>query len=225
MVGRARRLLMYVAVLPLLIAALTACSVVTPIPGNAPNPSAPPALGTATEITETINGVAYVGLQGWSALLLDGRLERPLFILYTQLPAFRPIAQASASRGTTYGVDYLNRNIGGIFFSETGKRGRVVINATILNEPTDVQVAVLAHELWHSQSVRAQGAAACVSEEMHAMAWEASAYTTIIRPDPSETDWTRGEEARAALWRQNRLQESVLLDADYQRECLGGVVQ
>ncbi len=226
----------------LIVAALTACDLVTPIPPTPYNPPLPvtvtpaakptsppatatPVSGTATEVTKTIDGVAYTGLKEWSSLILDRRLEYPLFVAYTQLSQWRPIARASAARGTTYGVDHLDAAVGGVFLSAPGRKGRVLVNATILDEPIDVQAAVLAHELFHSQSSPGQTAAACVSEEMHAMDWEAYAYTTIIRPDGIETDWTRGEDARADLWHQNRLQESVLLSEDYQRECLGGVVK
>lgn len=225
MEGRAYRLLVCLVMLPLLIAALTACDLVTPTP---PTPNLPTAPGPVTEITKTINGVAYVGLREWSVLLLDGRLEYPLFVLYTQVPALRPIIQVSARKGTTYGVERLPDNAGGSFAYRGRSSGRVVIDLSAFDQPIDVQVALLAHELWHSQSLYWSGplgGAGCLEEEVHAMQMEALAYETVIRPDDRETDWTRYEDHLVELAHQGKLRERVLLDESYQRECLGGVVK
>ncbi len=122
----------------------------------------------------------------------DARLRLPLFVAYTRLDRLRPIARASAMRGTTYTVARLDPHVG----------GQVVISDTILAEPIDVQAAVLAHELYHSQSPTQdapRSAAACVSEEVHAMGWEAYAYANVTRTDPTETVWTRSEEHRMEL--------------------------
>ncbi len=155
-------------------------------------------------------------------------LIAPLFVAYTTLDQWRPIARASAARGTTYTVSRLDAAIAGEYIRGSVGPGRVVINATILAEPIDVQAATLAHELYHSQSAYQdgpQGGAACLSEELHAMAWDAYAYDTVIRPDPVGTNWTAEEDRLVALWRQDRLSEAVLLSAAYQRECLGDVVR
>lgn len=225
MVDRARRLLVCLVVLPLLIAALTACSVVTPIPGNAPNPSPPPAPGTATEITQTINGVAYVGLKEWSGLILDGRLEYPLFVAYTQLPQWRPVAQAAAIRKTLYSVAPTPEGVIAMYVVNGPNKGRIVVNPKVLDQPIDVLTATIVHETYHASHRTDPGPAACLAEEMHAFAWEAQAYDTIVRPDGIETNLTREEDDLVALWHAGRIQERVLLNEGYQRECLGGVVQ
>jgi len=169
-----------------------------------------------------------VGLNEWSVLVKDARLLKPLFVAYTKLDLWRPIARASTIRGTTYTVAHLDPHIGGYYSPGFLTAGQVVINDSVLAEPIDVQVAVLAHELYHSQSITVGGAAnaaACMSEEMNAMVWEAYGYALVVRPDGVETVWTLTEDHRRDLLRQNRLQEEVLLSEGYQRECLGGVVK
>jgi hypothetical protein len=205
----------------LLIISLAACDV-------APVPSGNTAPGSATEVSRQIGDTAYLGLAEWDHLVQDARLLTPLFVAYTQLDQWRPIARASAKRRTTYTVAHLGAAIAGEYMHGTGGPGRVVINATILAEPIDVQAATLAHELYHSQSSyqdNPQGGVACLSEELHAMTWDAYAYDTVIRPDPVATDWTKEEDRLDALWHAGQLDQSVLLSAAYQRECLGGVVQ
>lgn len=208
-------------VLVLTVMSLTACEVV-PVP---PENTAP---GSATEISRRIGDTEYLGLAEWDHLVQDARLLTPLFVAYTDLDQWRPIARASAIRHTTYTVTRLDAAIAGEYIHGAGGPGRVVINATILAEPIDVQAATLAHELYHSQSSYQdgpQGGAACLSEELHAMAWDAYAYDTVIRPDPVETTWTAEEDRLDAQWHAGELDQSVLLSASYQRECLGGVVQ
>jgi hypothetical protein len=216
--GRAARPPAIVIVLPLLIISLAGCDVAPP-QGNT---------GGATEISRQIGDRTYLGLAEWDRLVRDDRLITPLFVAYTDLDQWRPIARASARRGTTYTVARLDAAVAGEYRHGNGGPGRVVINETILAEPIDVQAATLAHELYHSQSAYQdgpQGGAACLSEELHAMAWDAYAYDTVIRPDPAETDWTKEEDRLDALWQAGQLDQSVLLSAAYQRECLGGVVQ
>lgn len=216
---KARRLLVCMVVPPLLVAALAGCDRVE---------QNGPARGGATEISRQFGDTAYLGLAEWDRLVADARLLAPLFVAYTQLDQWRPIARASARRGTIYTVAPLDGGTGGYYTHRSGAPGRVVINATILAEPIDVRVAVLAHELYHSQSAYQdgpQGGAACLTEELHAMAWDAYAYDTVIRPDPVETGWTHEEDHLVTLWHAGQLDQSVLLSAAYQRECLGGVVQ
>jgi hypothetical protein len=216
-----RRRLAALIALALTVMALAACDVAPVPPGN----TTP---GSATEISRQIGETAYLGLAEWDHLVRDNRLMLPLFVAYTQLEQWRPIARASARRGTTYTVAHLYDAIAGEYSHGNGGPGRVVINATTLAEPIDVQAATLAHELYHSQSSYQdgpQGGAACLSEELHAMAWDAYAYDTVIRPDPVETKWTKEEDRLDALWHAGQLDQAVLLSAAYQRECLGGVVQ
>lgn len=226
---KARRLLVCVVISILLIAALAGCERVAPgaDAGNVTGTPRPVA-GTATEIRRQIAGQTDLGLAEWDRLVSDARLIAPLFIAYTKLDQWRPIARASAARGTTYTIAPLDGSVAGEYTHRSGGPGRVVINATILAEPIDVQVATLAHEIYHSQSAYQdgpQGGAACLSEELHAMAWDAYAYDTVIRPDPVETGWTHEEDHLVTLWHAGQLDQAVLLSAAYQRECLGGVVQ
>lgn len=219
--SRAVRLHATGIILALAVLSLAACNVVSVSPGS-------PTSGRATEISRQIGDTAYLGLAEWDQLVTDARLLAPLLVAYTDLEQWRPIARASARRGTTYTVARLDAGIAGEYLHRSGDPGRVVINATILAEPIDVQAATLAHELYHSQSAYQngpQGGAACLAEELHAMTWDAYAYDTVIRPNPVETGWTHEEDHLVTLWHAGQLDQSVLLSAAYQRECLGGVVQ
>lgn len=216
----ARRLAAVIA-LAVTVVLLAACDV-------AVVPPTVTASGSATEITRQIGDRTYLGLAEWDRLVRDPRLLTPLYVAYTTLDQWRPIARASARRGTTYTVARLNDATAGYYTHESGGPGRVVINETILAEPIDVQAATLAHELYHSQSAYQDGppgGAACLSEELHAMAWDAYAYDTVIRTETVETSWTAAEDRLDTLWHAGQLDQSVLLSAAYQRECLGGVVR
>ncbi len=208
-----------------LAASLAACNVATVTPAGTQTGTAS---GSATEITRQIGDRPYLGLAEWDRLVRDSRLIKPLSVAYTTLDQWRPIARASARRGTIYAVARLADTTAGQYTYGSGGPGRVVINATILAEPIDVQAATLAHELYHSQSAYQDGppgGAACLSEELHAMAWDAYAYDTVIRTETAETSWTAEEERLDTLWHAGRLEEAVLLNGAYQRECLGGVVR
>ncbi|MHB8648268.1 MAG: hypothetical protein ACYDAR_21010 [Thermomicrobiales bacterium] len=200
---------------------LAGCNVATVTPTGTPP-------GSATEVTRQSGDRTYLGLAEWDRLVRDSRLITPLFVAYTALDQWRPIARASAKRGTTYTVARLDGAIAGEYIPGTSAPGRVVISETILTEPIDVQAATLAHELYHSQSSYQdgpQGGAACLSEELHAMAWDAYAYDTVIRTDRVATMWTAAEDRLVARWQAGQLDEFVLLSAAYQRECLGSVVR
>jgi hypothetical protein len=84
----AHRLLVCVVVPTLLVAALASCSIVAPSGGA----------GSATEIDRQIGDTSYLGLAEWDRLVTAARLLAPLFVAYTDLDQWRPIARASGRR-------------------------------------------------------------------------------------------------------------------------------
>lgn len=185
----------------------------------------PPGLGlpgSATEATVRVGDTDYLTLAEWSTLA-DQRLLYPLMLGYSALDQWRPLARASVERRVTIVVGPLD-GPGGEYRPD---RRQIAIDAGILAEPIDVQVAILAHEIYHSVfTVAGEAPYVCVTDEANAMSWEALGYSRIIRPPGSpDTAWTRTEDVRQADWQAHRLAADVLLNPAYERECLGGEVR
>ena len=163
-----------------------------------------------------------IGLAAWEQLVEPVPLLRgAMAIAYTVNPQWRPLAREAAIRGTRVVVGDLPPSTGGSYNISTNV---ITINREVLDEPSSVVAAIVAHEIAHvSQDHSLRSAATCIADEMEAMAWTASTYEKT-RLGTEASRWARDFTSLVTEWHANQIQQHVLGIPGYQRGCLGGLL-
>ncbi len=177
--------------------------------------------GSATEME--IEGKLY--LAEWGEQVEDRRLLAPILLGYTDVPELRSIARRAAERGAHIVVGTPSP---GAFASYNTVTNQITVSEKLFDEPLDVQVSILAHELRHAAGgtiLKALLPRTCLQEELDAKKYEVLAYSKIIRPAGHDTRWTREMDKNLSLSKKGRLAETILLSPTYQQKCLKGVVK
>lgn len=186
--------------------------------------------GTATEAVMLRDSgwcpsTGCLGLTEWGRLVADGAVRGALIITYANVEQWRPLAVRAAKRGVIVAVAALPAEIGGEYDPITN---RITISAALLDEPSSVVGAIVAHETYHAAAapvslftlLSRQDPGYCFRSEQAAMSWTAAAWVRLRRGD-ERTAWSRDLDALAQAWAQQRLGQWVLESRGYQASCLG----
>jgi hypothetical protein len=156
---------------------------------------------------------SFLTCHRWTGSMEDRRLQDALAYAYHFCPDWRPVAEGTATLGTTVEWEALPWSADGMYDPE---KNLILISSALRYEPIQVIAAVLAHEAYHaSRRGEAVDASGYLREEIEAFRTQAYVWTQM--PVPSRlTAKTRVQDMLVRALEKGMLEQAIMNSAHYQ---------